>query len=312
MPDHAYTEWFRFRSSALPEDSFHVIRFTGTEGLNTLFSFTIELASRNANIDAESMLNAEAEFTILRENAPNAVFKGYPARVDQGGHFGDFIFYTVELRPAFWKLTQIWQSAIFLNKTLRDTAEELLNSQRFFQFRREFRLIRDYPAPEFAMQYEESLYDYILFRMEEQGAYFFFAPDSDRVIFADAPDSHDTSAATLSYSPASGLDFNRRQEILYTFSLSQSPLPRQVVLRCYDWKNPNRVIVGQAEVSPKGLGDVYLAGENAESKAEAKRLAKIRAEELVCRSRIFTGAGSVPVLRPGVVFTLADHYCIFL
>ncbi len=100
----------------------------------------------------------------------------------------------------------------------------------------------------------------------------------------------------------------RREEVQQVFSLVQPLLPRQVVLRCYDWKEPNRVIAGEAEVSAQGLGDVYLAGENAESEAEARRLAKIRAEELICRSRLFTGAGSVPVLRLGLVFTLTDHY----
>ena len=35
------------------------------------------------------------------------------------------------------------------------------------------------------MQYEDGLFDYILFRMEEQGTDF-LAPDGDRVLFEDA------------------------------------------------------------------------------------------------------------------------------
>ena len=134
MPDTHYTEWFRFTSEALPEDTFHVIRFSGTEGLNRLFSFTIELASRNADLDTEALLNEPAAFTILREgDADPAVFKGYPARVDLGGHFGGFTFYTVELRPAFWKLTRLVGSAVFVNKKLRDATDEILRSQQFFK-----------------------------------------------------------------------------------------------------------------------------------------------------------------------------------
>ncbi|MDO5483975.1 MAG: type VI secretion system tip protein TssI/VgrG, partial [Desulfovibrionaceae bacterium] len=302
-------EWFRFTSQDLPEDLFHVVRFVGTEGLNTLFSFTIELVSADASVDPDLLLNAPATFTILRENAEDAVFQGYPAKVEQGGHFNGYTYYTVELRPSFWKLTQIRQSAIFLDKTVKDVAKSLLHSQKFFAFPHEFRLLRsDYPSPEFAMQYEESIYDYILWRMEEQGAYFYFAPDGDRVIFADAPQSHDAAAGRIHYSPASGLENTVREEVVTSFCLSRTPLPRQVVVRTYDWKDPNRVITGKAEVSASGLGEVYLGNEDVESEAAANRLAAIRAEELICRSRLFTGSGSVPWLRPGTVFSMDRHY----
>ena len=308
MQDSRYTEWFRFVSQNLPEDTFHVVRFTGTEGLNTLFSFTIDLVSSNVAVDTAALLSAPATFTILREDAPDAVFSGYPARVEQGGYFNGYAYYTVELRPAFWKLTQVVQSSIFLNQDIQDVTRSLLSGQQFFLIPYEFRLMRSYPSPEFSMQYEESVYNYILWRMEEQGAYFYFSPKGDTVIFADTPQSHDASSATLFYSPTTGLENNKREEVISSFSLAQTPLPHQVIVRSYDWKNPRKVVVGTAEVSATGMGDVYLTNENVESDAEAERIASIRAEELICRSRIFTGTGSVPTLRPGVVFTLNRHY----
>lgn len=308
MQDSRYTEWFRFVSQNLPEDTFHVVRFTGTEGLNTLFSFTIDLVSSNVAVDTAALLSVPATFTILREDAPDAVFSGYPARVEQGGYFNGYAYYTVELRPAFWKLTQVVQSSIFLNQDIQDVTRSLLSGQQFFLIPYEFRLMRNYPSPEFSMQYEESVYNYILWRMEEQGAYFYFSPKGDTVIFADTPQSHDASSATLFYSPTTGLENNKREEVISSFSLAQTPLPHQVIVRSYDWKNPRKVVVGTAEVSATGMGDVYLTNENVESDAEAERIASIRAEELICRSRIFTGTGSVPTLRPGVVFTLNRHY----
>ena len=309
MPDSHPTELFHFTSSALPTETFHVTHFSGTEGLNALFSFTIALVSTNASVDPAKVLDAPASFIIRRDNGEDAVFQGYPARMEQGGMFNGYAYYKVELRPAFWKLTQAVQSAIFLNKNIQEVANELLNSQQFFSISHEFRLTRsDYPSPEFAMQYGESVYDYILWRMEEQGAYFYFAPDGDKIIFADAPQSHDTAPITVHYSPASGLEGDKREEVLTTFILAQSPLPRRVVVRSFDWKNPNMAVTGEAEVSATGMGDVYLTNENVESNAEASRIAKIRSEELICRSRVFTGVGSVPVLRPGIVFTLQSHY----
>lgn len=307
------TERFRFFSPVQTEKPFHVIGFTGVEGLHSLFDFHIDLVCADAAVDTGKLLATPCRFEVLRDgDAAPAVFSGYPARVEQRGFFNGYAYYSVHLRPTFWKLTRIRQSAIFLGKKLEDVLRELMSSQPFFQFPHEFRLTaRDYPAPEFAMQYQESLYDYICWRMEEQGAYFYFEEKdgADKVVFADAPQSHDAGAApTLFYAPASGLEGDRREEVVVSFSLAQTPLPRRVVLRSYDWRNPNKPVVGMADVDAGGLGDVYLSNEYVDNDADAARLATIRAQELRCRSRLFHGASSAPTLRPGRIFRLDGHY----
>ena len=307
------TERFRFISPVQTETPFHVTGFTGVEGLHRLFDFHIDLVCADAAVDTGKLLAAPCRFEILRDgDAAPAVFSGYPARVEQRGFFNGYAYYSVHLRPTLWKLTQLRQSAVFLNKKLEDVLRELINSQTFFQFPHEFRLTAgDYPAPEFAMQYQETLYDYICWRMEEQGAYFYFEEKdgADKVIFADAPQSHDAGAApTLFYAPASGLEGDRREEIIVSFSLAQTPLPRRVVLRSYDWRNPNKPVVGMADVDVNGLGDVYLSNEYVDNDADAARLATIRAQELRCRGRLFHGASSAPTLRPGRIFRLDRHY----
>ncbi|HIX40266.1 MAG TPA: phage late control D family protein, partial [Candidatus Desulfovibrio intestinigallinarum] len=162
------TERFRFISPVQTETPFHVTGFTGVEGLHRLFDFHIDLVCADAAVDTGKLLAAPCRFEILRDgDAAPAVFSGYPARVEQRGFFNGYAYYSVHLRPTLWKLTQLRQSAVFLNKKLEDVLRELINSQTFFQFPHEFRLTAgDYPAPEFAMQYQETLYDYICWRME--------------------------------------------------------------------------------------------------------------------------------------------------
>ncbi len=307
------TERFRFVSPVETEHPFHVTNFTGVEGLHRLFDFHIDLVCADAAVDTGKLLAAPCRFEILRDgDAAPAIFSGYPARVEQRGFFNGYAYYSVHLRPTLWKLTRIRQSAIFLGKKLEDVLRELINSQTFFQFPHEFRLTAgDYPAPEFAMQYQETLYDYLCWRMEEQGAYFYFEEKdgADKVIFADAPQSHEAGGApTLFYAPASGLEGDRREEVIVSFSLAQTPLPRRVALRSYDWRNPNKPVVGMADVDANGLGDVYLSNEYVDNDADAARLATIRAQELRCRGRLFHGASSAPTLRPGRIFRLDRHY----
>ncbi|MDR0576868.1 MAG: type VI secretion system tip protein VgrG [Candidatus Accumulibacter sp.] len=309
----AQTERFRFTSQALPGETLHVIRFTGREGLNELFAFTIDLVSPNPALDLGKLLSDRATFRVLREGDREALFCGYPASARQSGHFNGYSYYTVELRPTFWKMTQIVQSAIFLEQTLKDTVQELLRSQQFFTFPNKMEFTRgDYPKRDFAMQYDESIYDYLCWRLEDQGAYYYFAQSEreDTVCFADGPVAHRAlpDDPELSYSPVSGLEGEHIREILLAFSLTQTQRPRRVVIRSHSWKNPNKPIVGMADVSPDGLGDVYLTDEDVESDADAERLAKIRAEALRCRERVFSGESSIPSLRPGYTFRLKEHY----
>ena len=309
MAESKYTELFRFEADGMPEDTFHVLSFRGTEALSSLFSFDVELVSKNMSLDLEELLSGNAKLTIKRGGGfPDAVFAGRPAAARQTGSFGEYAYYSVTLRPAFWKFTQLVQSAIFLNKTAPETVDELISEERGFPLNFEMRLTAEYPKQEFAMQHEESVYDYIAWRMEQQGTYFYFAPDGDKVIFSDSPQSHDGPAGTIYYSPATGLEGDKTGEVATSFSLCQTPLPARVVVRSYSWKNPNVPIVAEEEVSPRGFGDVYLAHEPAETHADAQRIAEIRAEELKCRSKIYSGVSASPLMRPGAVFTLDRHY----
>ena len=309
MAESKYTELFRFEAEGMDRDAFHVLSFRGTEALSSLFSFDIELVSKNMSLDLEELLASDAKLTIKRGgDLPDAVFAGRPAAARQTGSFGEYAYYSVTLRPAFWKFTQLVQSAIFLNKTAPETVDELISEERGFPLSFEMRLTAEYPKQEFAMQHEESVYDYIAWRMEQQGAYFYFAPDGDKVIFSDSPQSHDGPAGTIYYSPATGLEGDKTGEVATSFSLCQTPLPARVVVRSYSWKNPNVPIVAEADVSPRGFGDVYLAHEPAETHADAQRIAEIRAEELKCRSKIYSGVSASPLMRPGAVFTLDRHY----
>ena len=309
MAESKYTELFRFEADGMPEDTFHVLSFRGTEALSSLFSFDVELVSKNMSLDLEELLAGNAKLTIKRGGGfPDAVFAGRPAAARQSGSFGEYAYYSVTLRPAFWKFTQLVQSAIVLTKTAPETVDELISGERGFPLSFEMRLTAEYPKQEFAMQHEESVYDYITWRMEQQGAYFYFAPDGDKVIFSDSPQSHDGSAGTIYYSPATGLEGDKTGEVATAFSLCQTPLPARVVVRTYSWKNPNAPVVAEAEVSPRGFGDVYLAHEPAETQADARRIAEIRAEELKCRAKIYGGVSASPLMRPGAVFTLDRHY----
>ena len=51
-----------------------------------------------------------------------------------------------------------------------------------------------------------------------------------------------------------------------------------------------------------------MYGDHFGTPEEGRRLATIRAEEMLCRKELFIGESAIPFLRPGYVFDLEDHY----
>ncbi len=314
------TEMFSLSAENFDNDKFYVVSFQGYEALNELFNFSIDFVCKNKSLDTDTLMSSLTTFSIARQSGEVSNFSGYPINVEQSGQFGDFAYYHVDLRPTFWKMTQLSASRIFLNKTIKDIIKEILEDEQFLHLSNDFNFVKtDYPQQEFVMQYNETNFDFISWILEQNGAYFYFDQDNknnkymtDKLVFCDQPSSHNAISndnnSEVTYAEISGLDFVHRQEIIYSFRLKQSPLPRNIVVRDYDWKKPNQVIAGKADVSQNGLGTIYLTNENVESESEANRIAKIRAEELQCHSKTYYGKSVIPTLRPGFTFKLKNHY----
>lgn len=312
-PDtHDITERFQFTSECLPKDGFHVVRFAGTEGLNSLYRFEITLASQSTHLSIERLLSSPAKLTLLREDGRHAHFHGYITQFTQSTHYNGWTFYTAVLQPRFWKLTQLVQNRIYLNKNVKDLVEEALFNATIQGMNTSFKLQGSYEPQAFSMQYNESLYDYIAWKLERDGLYYFFDQESDgeSIVFTDNKYAHTSlkDTPTLTYSPTSGLENAHREEVISSFVLHQTQLPKNVFVRDYDWMRPSTPVTGKAVVSPRGLGDVYFYGDGFTTEAEGNRLAAIRAEGLLARGRSFSGISAVPTLRPGYLFTLERHF----
>lgn len=307
-------ERFSFTSDALSRDhALLVLRFHGTEGLSSLYSFNISLATQLDSLPLEDMLASRARFVIKKgDSGRDAVFSGYIGSIAQTSRYNDWTFYEVTLHPGLWYATQTVQNNFFIDKNVREILEQCLGKMERCCPKYEFRLAQEYLKQDFSMQNNETLYDYMAWKMERNGLYYFFeeADDGERLVITDSRLTHVNveGANPLRYSPGSGLENAHREEVIPSFSLTCTPLPKQVILREYDWLNPNRPVVGKSIVSENGMGDVYYYGEGFTSTEEGNRLANLRAESLRCQSRVFQGTSANPHLRPGFCFSLEGHY----
>ena len=103
---------FFFFVSGLPDDTFEVMNFSGTDKISAPYSFNLTLISQQADIAPEKAVNKQATLFIFRDG------EYYP----YSGIISDFTFmdksvdratYAVKLVPKLWLLRLNQLSAMF-------------------------------------------------------------------------------------------------------------------------------------------------------------------------------------------------------
>ncbi|OEU65447.1 MAG: Rhs element Vgr protein [Desulfovibrio sp. S3730MH75] len=303
---------FLFESKAVDKNTFTVVKFKGTEGLSTIYRFSITLISEKANLDLDSILQNPAEFTIKRDDG-DIPFKGILSSFEQMHQAAGIVFYRAELVPKLWWTTLTHCNQIFLNENAQGFIDGVLQKGGLKQgLNFDFKLQSSYPSWEYICQYNESHFNFVSRWMERYGMYYYFeqTDQGEKMIITDTHISHSpmSEGTSLSYSPPSNLDFTKREEIVKNFMLKQQPLPKKVLLKDYNYQKPSLEMTSEAEVSPHGMGEIYLYAEHFLTPSDGDKLAKIRAQEYICREKVFHGVSTVPYVRTGYVFELKDHY----
>ncbi len=301
---------FSFTSSALPEDTFSVVNFKGIEGISRLYEFEITLVSSDSDIDIDTVLRNSVTFSIHREEK-DTVFHGIAAYFEQLHEVDEQVFYRTLLVPRLWLSDQQHENQLFLDKTVPDIIEEILQQAGLTSLDYEFKLTRNYRPWEYICQYRETDFDFISRWMEREGIYYFFeqTDTGEKIIITDNSTVHQElpDDSTIYYSPPSALVSTEEEEIR-EFICRQTRLPQKVLLKDYNYRKPSLEIRGEAMVDPNSRGIVYLYGEHFKTPEEGNELARIRAEEILCREKVFFGEGTATSMRAGYLFELADHY----
>ncbi len=303
---------FTFESKAVDKNTFNVVNFKGTEGISTIYRFNILLISEKADLNLEDILQNGAEFTIKRDDG-DIPFKGVLSSFEQMHQAAGMVFYRAELVPHLWRTTLTHYNEIFLNKNAQDMLGEALQKGGLKQgLNFDFKLQGSYPSREYVCQYDESYFNFVSRWMERDGMYYYFeqTDQGEKMIITDTHISHSpmSEGTSLSYSPPSNLDHARREEIIKNFMLRQQPLPKKVLLKDYNYLKPSLEMKAEAMVSQQGLGEIYIYGEHFKTVSEGQTLAKIRAEEFLCREKLFHAVSTVPYIRTGYIFEMKDHY----
>lgn len=162
----------------LGDDALLLERFSGTEGISTLFSFTLDLlAPANTAIDFRLVLGDYVSVNITDASRTQRWFHGICSRFRQGatvnGTLGPLVCYHAEMVPLVWLLTRKVQSRIFQNQSVVEILQAVFKG--FFVSFEALAPFASFAKRTYCVQYNESDFAFASRLMEEEGiAYHFF------------------------------------------------------------------------------------------------------------------------------------------
>ncbi|MDA3786912.1 MAG: type VI secretion system tip protein TssI/VgrG [Desulfobacula sp.] len=306
---------YSFISRAMDKETFTVVSFKGFEAISKPYEFEILLVSENKDIDPLLVLQNPAIFTIHRDEEDNVDFNGILIQFEESQEFNGYLFFKAVLAPKLWWLSLTHHNQVFLDLTIPEIMEDALKDgglKQTYDFDFSLNLKNIYKKLEYICQYDESHFDFVSRWAEREGLYYFFeqTPSGEKVVFTDTKMEHKDLllGKDLIYDSQSGLASLHTKEVIHTFICKHNLLPQRVYLKDYNYLKPSQAMEGIADVDENGRGENYIYGVHFDSVIEGNRLARIRAEALLCRKSIFQGESSVPFMVPGYTFDLNEHY----
>jgi len=282
-----------------------VVAFRGTEGLSQLYSFEIALILKDGALDPDALANTPATFTI--HHAEPILFHGVVASVELVHAWQGESLYRVVVAPKLWLSTLTHHSRIWVDMASPDFIQDVLKRSGLAGSDFELRLEQTYDTQLHVCQYQESDFAFIARWMEREGMYFFFeqGEEGEKLVIADSKSHHgELRDKPVRYVPLADKSA-MAEEAFETFMTRRSVQSAEVLLRDYDYLHPALALegTGQADL----VGQVQMFGMGFRATAEGKRLAKMRAEEILAGRRVCHARGRVHHLRAGYKFRLHEH-----
>ncbi|MEM1163226.1 MAG: type VI secretion system tip protein TssI/VgrG, partial [Pseudomonadota bacterium] len=175
-------------STVLGADELVLLRFFGTESINSLSEFRVEALSNTDEIDFDDLVGTHATVEIDHAEHGPQPFDGIITKARFLGAGENGFRYEFELRPWLWLTSKRRTQQIFHRMTVVEILHDLwapydhLGSPAF-----ESHLTGDYPELEYTVQFCESDLDFACRMMERFGISYYFqhAPGSHTLVLFD-------------------------------------------------------------------------------------------------------------------------------
>lgn len=301
---------FRIESGTLPSN-IKTIGFEAQETLGRPFTVEVYLTAEDAGaLELLPVVGTAASLIVELPDQDAMAFRGKVSGFSLLRMEGRLSLYRATLSPRVATLADSRHSRVFTKVALKDIVTEILQTYQLSPGT-DFELSITDPPPvqDHLCQYKESDLDFLHRWMEREGWTYFFDHEGDveKMKIVDAKSSHTSlRQGPVRYFPQHEGDVSARDSFR-ELARKSAATAATVRIADYDYMKPALDVVGTAEVSAQGLGELSTYGARVFTPDTATRLARLRAEEIRARAVTYHAIGAAAQLRAGYTFELNDH-----
>ncbi|MCK5278306.1 MAG: type VI secretion system tip protein VgrG, partial [Cyclobacteriaceae bacterium] len=302
--------YYELHFSELDKDTVHVLSFEGEEKISDLFEYRIKLISEDPALDSSKILNKPASFVLNRGDEDPIQIHGLISHIEQYGKTTDYVFYQVVLVPRLWRLNLVFQNEVYQNMEIKDVISEVLSDVDLSGGDYKIDLKSSYPKNEYIVQYRESSLNFLNRRLEHYGIFYYFDHKSDKdiVVFTDTNSKLSSIQTSEPIVCNPNKDHLSEKESISELNCCEKVVTGMVQLKDYNYMFPEKQLMAQSQIESTHPGLYYDFGDHFETEKDADYLAKIRNQEFLSRSKIFSGTSDCKLFRAGYKFKIEKHY----
>ncbi len=301
--------------------------FSGIEGISKIYRYDIIFTSTDKHLDAAWFLRKPASLTmgtgLLEALTDQKKVHGVITDFRRISGSADQTLYRITLKPFLSLLDKQFRShRFFVNKSVPDVVEQVLQEHGLHGWEYEFNLKQSYPKREQINQYQESDLAFIQRLLAEVGIFYFFTIQEDAqsevVHFADAQRSL-IFGQTLPVNSPSGMS-DSGAESVWGLNVTHNVVEANVTARDYNHRDARSVLQSAPADMTRGdgegrtYGEVYHyklrhleRGEKIDPQAEtANFYARLDHERFLADQTRITGVSNDAALAPAQVLTITD------
>lgn len=282
-------------------ETYPLVGLRGEEAMSELYRFELDVRCEpGTSLPDEVNAGAEAtlRFMLGGERELRCIHGLIQLRKRSLEANDDGPIYRLVLVPHLHRATLVRSQRIFLGMTVVEIIAHKLELLGIDGDLVSLANLEGYPQRDFVMQYDESDYAFISRLCEHLGISFFFEQleHVDQLVFADGAGEFSVKAQAQTIALGDHLNQPGR---IYRLDVEEPMMPGSYVVYDYNYRRPDLRLVGQSGIAGGYAGGVLEYGCHLKDEAEAAALATVRAEELGCRARLYTGESSIIGLVPG-------------
>ena len=293
------SDLFTFTSTGLDQETFRILRFSGTEAVSECYNFDLELLALK-EFDIQTLYDTDAVFTVSRQDGTSTSYRGRVASISvEKVMSGDYFKCRARLVPHLWFYTLRKSSKAYVGKTITDIIDNELKENgegASGGFTAQYDLLPQKPFP-LVIKYHETPLEFVSRLLQRECLYYYFLAEGGMDTLKFSSDSKLSSNEVLSAKvvneqafSALGVDDER---ILHkSAQMSQARRSEPVNLYAFDG-NPDSVEtmhgIGRTAIEKNMLGPL-------------RDISNIRQSQDGRASLRYTVATSVRGMRVGIVY----------